>query len=389
VDPIFGGLRWVAGPGLYLAKRRWMDPEHGWFIAPDPQGYVDSPALYPYALQNPVDNIDPNGEVVPLILAVLVIGGALAGAGYSFYDAMEHPDRYQGGWGSLRILGNVFGGAIIGGAAFLAGEVILGLGGAGMFATGTAATGATATGATGLTAAQTFVLYGTSSAASGAILRGGFNSMFPDYVNPVSPGTIAFDYVTGGGIGTIMRAVAPAAGEVPSFAPRSWARYGTDAGGLAADAGSLGPYPGRIGALLDRIGIRQGNASTITNLDAGGPWYARVDTGAHEGFHAFVNRYFPTFRALSNTNRFWGGAARYPEEVVAYAIGRAASLRVHGIPMAPFDAFGSLAASGYSPLQQTFAKWFWGSMAALGATGVGVGVAHADTPSNDKPPGAK
>jgi RHS repeat-associated protein len=384
VQPVFGGQRYLANVGLYLSKRRLMDPRHGLFLAPDPKGYVDSPTLYAYAAQDPIDNIDPNGDIIPFIIAAFVIGGALAGAGYSIYDAYHNPSKYEGAGGALRVLGNVFAGAAIGGVAVVAGEAVLAAGGAGIFATGT--------GAASLTATQTFVLYGTSSAASGAVLRSGFNSLFPDYVNPVTPGSIAFDYVAGGGIAAGLRALAPvvsggAPGSTVPLAPQSWGRFWADAGGEAAITGQLGPYPGKLGALLDRIGIRQGYSSSVVNHDIGGSWFARTDTAAHEGFHVFVARYFPTFRNLSSTAHIWGAAARYPEEVVAYALGHSAALRFHGVPLAPLEAFRSLA--GYPQAQQTFAKAFWGTVWAGLISATAAGVAYGQTPPNEKLEGSK
>ena len=391
VRPLFGGQSWLADPGLYLSKMRLLHPALGQYLSPDPGGYADSPMLYAYAAQNPVDNIDPNGDIV-FLLAALVIGGALVGAGYSIYDASEHPDKYAGLGGSLRVLGQVFGGAAIGGLAFVGGEVILGLGGTGAFATGAGVAG-TGTGAASLTATQTFVLYGTSNAVSGGILRGGFNSMFPDYVDPITPGTVAFDFATGGGLATALGKLAPGVLDASHSAQNNWVNFATDQGGQAAISGQLGPYPGKIGQLLDKVGIRQGYSSTITNLDAGGTWYARTDTGVHEGFHALVARYFPTFRDLSHTARFWGAAARYPEEVVAYALGHSGALRFHGVPLAPLEAFNSL--GRYSAGQQAFAKWFWG-LTYAGLTGgaltkIALDKPGADEPAhpNVKPPGAK
>jgi RHS repeat-associated protein len=379
VEPIFGGQRYVAEAGLYLSKKRLMDPRLGLFLAPDPKGYADSPMLHAYAAQNPIDNVDPNGEIIPLIIAAFVIGGALLGAGYSIYDAYNHPERYEGVSGTLRVLGNVFGGAVVGGAGIIAGEAVLAMGGAGVFASGSA---------TALTATQSFVLYGTSAATSGAVLHHGFNSMFPEYVDPVTPGSVAFDFVTGGGLGAAVRLLSPVVGSgVSSLAPRSWANFAGDLGGEAPITGQLGPYPGKIGAWLDSIGIRQGYSSAINNFDAAGPWYARVDTGIHEGFHVFVARYFPTFRNLSHGPGVWTAAARYPEEVMAYAVGHGAAGRLHGVPFAPLEAFNSL--GGYTSGQQTFAKWFWGTAWAIGFSSLGVGLAHAQTPPNEKPPAAK
>jgi hypothetical protein len=302
------------------------------------------------------------------------------------YDAYHNPNRYEGATGTLRVFGQVFGGAAIGGLAVLGGEAVLALGGTGIFATGTATT---------LTATQTFVLYGTSSAVTGSVLRYGFNDMFPEYVDPVTPGTIAFDYVSGGGIATGLRALTPIVtagpgGSTSTLVRHSWGRYWDDLGGVTNINGQLGPYPGRIGALLDRIGIRQGYNATVINDDlaAGGSWFARTDTGVHEGFHAFFVRYFPTLADLSHTARIWGAAARYPEEVVAYALGRAASLRFHAVPLAPYHAFGSL--SGFTPAQQAFAKLFWGTFWAGGILGtLGLGVAYAQVPPNEKSPESK
>lgn len=203
MEPVFGGQRFLAAPGLYLSKKRLMNPVHGVYLSPDPKGYMDSPTLYAYAAQDPVNQMDPNGEIIPLIVAAFVIGGALAGAGYSAYDAYHNPSKYEGWQGSLRILGNVFGGAAIGGVAVVGGELVLAAGGVGAFATGTSAVT--------LTAAQTFVLYGTAATVTGAVLRHGFNEMFPEYVDPVSAETMATDYVLGGGIpvvGSVLRPLA-------------------------------------------------------------------------------------------------------------------------------------------------------------------------------------
>lgn len=192
IEPIFGGQKFLSSVGLYLSKRRLMNPSNGVFLSPDPQGYVDSSSLYAYAAQDPINNIDPNGEIIPFIVAAFVIGGALAGAGYSIWDASNHPEKYEGAAGIWRPLVNTFGGAAIGGVSVVAGEAVLAAGGVGIFATGA--------GATALTATETFVLYGTASAVAGGIGRYGFNNMFPEYIDPVSAETIATDFVIGGAL---------------------------------------------------------------------------------------------------------------------------------------------------------------------------------------------
>lgn len=371
VEPVFGGQRHL-NCGLYLSTRRLMNPVHGLYLTPDPKGYLDSPALYVYAAQDPINNIDPEGEVVPLIVAAFVIGGALAGAGYSAYSAYRRPEEYEGWQGSLRVLGNVFGGALIGGVAVVAGEAVLAVGGTGLFATGAGAASGTS-----LTALQSFALYGTSSAVSGTVLRGGFNTLFPEEIDPVSARTVTVDFVAGGALGTAFRALtnyvtSPGFGTFSSI-PGSgrfsqWLRFGADAGGEEVISGSLGAYPGRIGAWLNRIGIRQGYNSSVVNHDLGtGNVFAAVDTGVHEGFHALVSRYLPTFKNLSAPGSL-AAIGRYPEEVVAYALGHGAAGRIHGMPFAPFEALNSLVASGYSAAEIAAARIFWSRLA--GATGV-------------------
>jgi RHS repeat-associated protein len=192
VSVVFGGQTYLSVCGLYLSKKRLMNPINGLYLSPDPKGYQDSPAVYSYAMQNPINYIDPNGEVLPLIAAAVIIG-ALIGAGYCIYDAYSHPDsnKYDG-WGALKVIPYTFGGAAIGGAAVVGGESVLAVGGTGIFAAeGTAVT---------LTATQSFLLYGTASATTGAIGRTGFNAMFPEYVDPVSAGSVAGDFVLGGGL---------------------------------------------------------------------------------------------------------------------------------------------------------------------------------------------
>jgi len=189
---VFGGQRYLSTTGLFLSKRRLMNPVNGVFLSEDPKGYVDSSSLYVYAAQNAINNIDPNGDILPAIVAIVVIGGLIAGSGFSVYDNIHNPQKYQGAATIWKPVAQVVGGGLIAGASVLAGEAILAAGGT-----------ATAT----YTAVQTFVLYGTSSAISGSILRGGFNSMFPEYINPVTSDTIIKDYVLGGAVGIAFRSL--------------------------------------------------------------------------------------------------------------------------------------------------------------------------------------
>jgi hypothetical protein len=128
----------------------------------------------------------------------------------------------------------VFGGAAIGGLAIVGGEAVLIAGGTGIFATGTGAA------ATSLTATQAFALYGTSSVVSGGILRGGFNQLFPEYVNPVSVRSVAVDFFAGRAIGIVLKtltniASSPGFGQffsLPSMGRfGQWLRFGSYQGG--------------------------------------------------------------------------------------------------------------------------------------------------------------
>lgn len=47
--------------GLVYMRNRWMDPEMGRFLTPDPMGYVDEPNAYAYAGNDPSNSSDPLG----------------------------------------------------------------------------------------------------------------------------------------------------------------------------------------------------------------------------------------------------------------------------------------------------------------------------------------
>ena len=80
-DPVFGGQRFLPASGLYLAKYRLMNPVNGLFLSIDPCGYADSPALYVYVGQNPVDLIDPDGDLAFLagLLIAAAVGAVVSG----------------------------------------------------------------------------------------------------------------------------------------------------------------------------------------------------------------------------------------------------------------------------------------------------------------------
>ena len=204
VRPIFGGHHSLRLNGLYDSRARIYDADTGCFLQQDPRGHGDSPNSYAYVSQNPVDLTDPTGEVLPVIAALVIIG-AITGAAYSVYDAYHHPERYEG-WGVLKGFGYTVGGAAIGGLSAVAGEVALSTGGIGSLTSGGSAFGGSTllgagVGGGTLTLTETLIAGGTVSAISGLYWRQGFNGLFPEYVDPPSAGTVAFDYILGGGLG--------------------------------------------------------------------------------------------------------------------------------------------------------------------------------------------
>ena len=57
----FAAQRWDEGSQLYHSRARYYDPALGRFTQPDPLGYVEAANLYAYALNDPVNRIDPLG----------------------------------------------------------------------------------------------------------------------------------------------------------------------------------------------------------------------------------------------------------------------------------------------------------------------------------------
>jgi RHS repeat-associated protein len=99
----YTGQAWLPGIGEYYYKARVYDPELGRFLQTDPDEYEDSPNLYAYVLNDPINAIDPLGLQTDLsctngycgliiITAVRVVirgGGAIGGTSGSF----SHPER--------------------------------------------------------------------------------------------------------------------------------------------------------------------------------------------------------------------------------------------------------------------------------------------------------
>lgn len=98
-DPVFGGMRYLSATGLYLATRRLMNPANGVWLSADPKGYVDSSSLYVYVRQNPVDYVDPEGEIAFLgILAVMAVGALVGGGLNAVRQGIAISEGSQEGW---------------------------------------------------------------------------------------------------------------------------------------------------------------------------------------------------------------------------------------------------------------------------------------------------
>lgn len=96
VSPLFAGRPFIEQINLYDMRSRLYDPNRGQFTQRDPQGYVDSPCPYVYCIHNPVDLIDPLGEIAPQAAAA-IIGGIAGGiiGGVSTYWGNPNADRWD------------------------------------------------------------------------------------------------------------------------------------------------------------------------------------------------------------------------------------------------------------------------------------------------------
>lgn len=115
---------------LYYLQTRYYDPETGRFISQDDIDYADPETinglnLYAYCANNPVMNVDPNGNSFLLFILGLILAGAIIGGAVSGTEAAK---KGATGW---EIAGQVFLGAAMGvavaGVALMAGAGILGV----------------------------------------------------------------------------------------------------------------------------------------------------------------------------------------------------------------------------------------------------------------------
>jgi RHS repeat-associated protein len=104
VQASFGGMEQIGGVDLYWTPTRLYDPRAGLFCAIDPCGLADAADPFVYCGHSPLDHLDPEGEVVPLIVIGVMAGiGAILGGGAAWWSGGD-------GW-------DIAAGALIGGVA--------------------------------------------------------------------------------------------------------------------------------------------------------------------------------------------------------------------------------------------------------------------------------
>jgi RHS repeat-associated protein len=103
VEPWFGGTRFAPEIGCFLSRTRIFDPRHGLFLTPDPMGFIDSPNLYVYAAQNPVDRIDPDGDLFWFVIGVIAVGALIGGGANAARQGIQIAEgsRKEFSWGEV------------------------------------------------------------------------------------------------------------------------------------------------------------------------------------------------------------------------------------------------------------------------------------------------
>jgi RHS repeat-associated protein len=167
--------------GNALLDWRDYDPTTGRMKNPDPAGQFNNISPFSYATNNPVMNIDPDGQWVHIVIGA-VIGGVINGVAHK-----NKPGGFWKGFGIGAVAGGI--GAATGGAAFLAAGGSATVVGAGGFVAGMAS------GAVG-------------AGASNIVLGLGNNIGFGDKYDPKSLGRdilfgAAFGGIVNGGLAAI------------------------------------------------------------------------------------------------------------------------------------------------------------------------------------------
>jgi RHS repeat-associated protein len=87
--PRFAGHDLLGDTGLYPTPRRLYDPATGRFTARDPNGHLDTASPYPYAANDPVNNVDPRGGSVTAVLGIIAVGAAIGATAEGVRQGIE------------------------------------------------------------------------------------------------------------------------------------------------------------------------------------------------------------------------------------------------------------------------------------------------------------
>ena len=115
--------------GLYYLKSRFYNPITGRFISPDDTKYLQPDVinglnLYSYCGNNPVMNVDPNGNFfISALLIGAAVGAGIAFASTVYQDYKDDGEIFNGSVGWRQYLGNSLGGAISGAGVGLSGAL--------------------------------------------------------------------------------------------------------------------------------------------------------------------------------------------------------------------------------------------------------------------------
>lgn len=180
VQPVFNAMPYLPEAGLYLTIHRLYDPQTGLFLSRDPLLHTHSPNPYVYAAHDPVNALDPDGDLPPLIVAGLIVGaiGAVIGAG----SVMLSGDDYD--------VWDVEAGAAIGFGAGFIGAVTFGAVSSAVGAALLPAAGAATATASAATASSAGVGVSIASGVVGGAVSGLASGVFSGFAGGIYHGGI-------------------------------------------------------------------------------------------------------------------------------------------------------------------------------------------------------
>ena len=116
---------------MYYLKTRYYDPQIGRFVSMDDVAYIDPETiggtnLFAYCNNNPVMNVDPNGNFFFSFLIAIGIGAIIGFTGTVVEDYVDDGEVFNGSVGWQQYLGNTFIGAGVGFVVGLGGQAIIG-----------------------------------------------------------------------------------------------------------------------------------------------------------------------------------------------------------------------------------------------------------------------